>query len=210
MGACKDSVFGKEWTLCVFDEAHALRTEGNLTLAAHGMRIKSSMMILASATPLYNSETVSAVCVVTYVVRDFYFTVQDLVYLGCAMGVRKYVELYKTAKELKKDIAKLRKKKEDREMEKIGMKSDAKALTAGENIGKSGFEYLTDRRVDVVKQMRALFENAIIRRTRSSYDFDRKPISGLIPRVLIDFNLQMTPEEIEKFKRIKIRTAERM
>lgn len=126
------------------------------------------------------------------------------------MGVRKYGALFKIATDLKKDIAKLRKRKEDRELEKSGMKSDAKALTAGEDIGKSGFDFLTDRRVDVVMQMRSLFENAIIRRTRSSFDFDKKPISGLVPRVLIDFNLQMTPDEVAKFERIKIRTAERM
>ena len=46
--------------MVVVDEAHALRTEGPLLRAIHALRILAASIILCTATPLHNSEKVSA------------------------------------------------------------------------------------------------------------------------------------------------------
>ena len=54
------SVFGRKWAMTFFDEAHELRSEGFLNVAAHALRLLSGSLVLCTATPLYNSEKVSA------------------------------------------------------------------------------------------------------------------------------------------------------
>lgn len=56
----KNSLFVQKWALTIFDEAHELRTEGALNLAAHALRTRSGSLLLCTATPLYTGEKVRA------------------------------------------------------------------------------------------------------------------------------------------------------
>ena len=60
----KYSVFGRRWAITFFDEAHELRSEGHLNVAAHALRLQSGSLVLCTATPLYNGEKVCACCAV--------------------------------------------------------------------------------------------------------------------------------------------------
>ena len=116
-GGAKESVFTKEWSLVVFDEAHALRTEGPLTHAAHALRTKSSMVILVTATPLHKSEMVRISFVGLNMRCDDLSVLQDLVSLGSIMGVQRYEALVDASVDLKAQIKNMRKAANSREEE---------------------------------------------------------------------------------------------
>lgn len=56
----RNTVFSQQWSISIWDEAQHLRSEGHLARAAHAIRVRSGSMVLCSATPLHNSERVSA------------------------------------------------------------------------------------------------------------------------------------------------------
>ena len=49
-----ETVFGREWSLVVFDEAQNFRTEGPLLRGVHMLRVRARSVIMATATPLHN------------------------------------------------------------------------------------------------------------------------------------------------------------
>lgn len=62
----KRTIFSQKWALSIWDEAQHLRTEGSLARGAHAIRVRSGSMVLASATPLFNSERVFASIIALY------------------------------------------------------------------------------------------------------------------------------------------------
>lgn len=68
-----NTVFARNWAVTIFDEAHWLRTEGSALKGANALRIRSCVMILATATPLHNAERVSLIC--SFEVFFFVFTI---------------------------------------------------------------------------------------------------------------------------------------
>ena len=52
------TVFSQKWALVLLDEAHNIRTEGNLLKATIALRLRAESLVMLTATPLFNAERV--------------------------------------------------------------------------------------------------------------------------------------------------------
>ena len=198
------TVFGRTWSLVFIDEAHSIRSKDNTLLkAAIVFRDIAGFLILLTATPLYNAESVG----VSYVfsLNNWLILTKDLVSMGIALGSENIDDLVQKEKEVKRHIAKYRKfRPEDTEMET--RLEGAKAFLQGgdtEIFVQAEEEFWQSEkmafRIQSVQDMRRWLGDVVIRRTANSKRRDNRLISGLEPPVIRQFKIDMGEEERKSF-----------
>ncbi|KAJ7571901.1 P-loop containing nucleoside triphosphate hydrolase protein, partial [Mycena floridula] len=181
-----ETIFGRNFLINAFDEAHYARTNNNLTTAIRATRERSSVTMAMTATPLMTK-------------------VADLMNIACALGLEPYSTNDAIARKraLERDIRTAVKK--DRAAAKDNQ------ITEQVLRGQTGPILQTEVLKAVAREfedMRDNFKDIVIRRTSNSVDYLKAPILHLPPRIETNYFVELYKWEITNLENVAAATIE--